>query len=529
LSATQSIFVGRQSQLETLREGLDEARAGRGRLILLAGEAGIGKTAVAREFAEQARQHGSLVLWGRCFEGEWQPPYGPWVEILGEIVRTGDGALLRQELGQAAPTLAQLVPDIRAVLPDIPDAPSLGPDEGRYRLYDATVRFLSCVAQRTPLILILEDLHWADRDSLQLLRYAARGLGHTHILMLGTYREPEVGVTTQHPLMQTLALVRREAGYQHVVMRGLAYAELTEYLAQAAGQALPQALVQAVYAETDGNPFYTCEIWLHLTEEAKILRRAGRWSTDSSIDELGIPEGVRQVVGRRLTRLSEEANAVLRVAASLGGEFDLAVIQDVLELPEATLLDSLDEALESGLLCVTGRLPPMYDFCHAIVQHTVYETLNPDRRVRIHRSIAQALEQKYAGDQLNHAAELAGHYYASRGLPEAEMGARYALTAAERAQANYAHAQAASFLCQARDLLPADQAPADQAPADRRRLRAEILCKLALAEANALMLEQARQSERGGYGIPDAGRVPGGSSPGAEGWRRRPRGLGATG
>jgi DNA-binding CsgD family transcriptional regulator len=479
----QNIFVGRQSELDTLREGLDEACAGRGSLILLAGEAGIGKTHLARAFAEHARQRGALVLWGRCFEGEWQPPYGPWATALDEIVRIGDVDLLRQELGPAAPTLAQLVPAIRALLPGIADAPSLSPDEGRYRVYDAAVRFLSRVAQRTPVVLVLDDLHWADSDSLQLLRYAARSVGRSRILILGTYRDPELGVTVEHPLMQTLALVRSETGYQDLRLGGLAYAELGDYLAQAAGQALPQVLVQAVYAATDGNPFYTNEVWRHLTEEAKVLHRAGRWSMDSSIDELGIPEGVRQVVGRRLTRLGGEANAILRVAAGLG-ECSLTVLQGVLGLAEDELLDGLDEALESGLLRVTESTPPLYDFCHGIVRHTVYETLNPDRRLRLHRRIAGTLERAYAGHAHEHAAEIAAQYYACRGLPEAGKGVRYALIAAEQARANYAHGQAAASLRQARDLAPVDQP----------KLRAQILCQLALAEADAMMLAAARRS-----------------------------------
>jgi DNA-binding CsgD family transcriptional regulator len=494
----QNIFVGRRSELDALREGLNEACAGRGSLILLVGEAGIGKTSLAREFAEHARQRGALALWGRCFEGEWQPPYGPWAKALDEIVRVGDTDLLCQELGPAAPTLAQLVPAIRALLPGISGAPSLSPDEGRYRVYDAAVRFLSRVAQRVPLVLVFDDLHWADSDSLQLLRYAARSVSRARILILGTYRDPEVGVTAEHPLMQTLALVRSETGYRDLRLTGLAYAELSDYLAQAAGQALPQLLVQAVYAETDGNPFYTHEVWRHLTEEAKVLHRAGRWSMDSSIDELGIPEGVRQVVGRRLTRLSDEANAILRVAAGLG-ECSLAVLQGVLGLPEDKLLDGLDETLESGLLRVAESTPPLYDFCHAIVRHTVYETLNPDRRLRLHRRIAGALEHVYAGHAHEHAAEIAAQYYASRGLPEAGKGVRYALIAAEQARANYAHAQAAASLHQARDLAPADQP----------KLKAQILCQLALAEADAMMLAAARRSlEEAAETLSSAGTAP---------------------
>ncbi|MCU0522798.1 MAG: AAA family ATPase, partial [Anaerolineae bacterium] len=483
------IFIGRRSELEALHRGLDQACAGKGSLALLVGEAGIGKTSVAREFAEHARQRGSTVLWGRCFEGDWQPPYGPWVEALSDIVRTSDGALLRRELGPVAPALAGLLPDIHALLPDLSDAPSLRPDEGRFRVYDAVVRFLSRVAARAPrvcagLVLILDDLHWADTDSLHLLRYTARAVANMHMFVVGTYREPEVGVTAQHPLMQTLALVRSEAGCQHLLLRGLEYPELTEYLTQAAGQALPQALVQAVYAETDGNPFYTHEIWQHLTEEAKILHRAGRWSTDSSIDELGIPEGVRQVVGRRLTRLSDETNAMLHVAAGLSGEFGLEILQSLIGLQEGDLLDCLDEALEGGVLRVVEDVPPRYDFRHAIVRHTVYGALNPDRRLRLHRRIAQEMERLYAGLERDHAAEIAAQYYAARGLPGAEKGVAYALMATQQARAAYAHARAAALLRQARDL----------APTEEHGLRAEILTQLALAEAEALMLDEAQVS-----------------------------------
>src|SRR5690606_1074137 len=211
----------------------------------------------------------------------------------------------------------------------------------------------------------------------------------------------------------------------------------TEYLIQAAGQTLPHALVQAVYAETNGNPFYTHEVWRHLTEEAKITHLTGRWSAESSIDDLGIPDGVRQVVGRRMTRLGEETNALLRVASGLSGEFGLEILQSLVDLPEDKLLDCLDEALQGGLLRVVHNTPPRYDFRHAIVRHTVYETLNPDRRRRLHRRIAEALERAYAGHEQEHAAELAAQYYASLGLFGAERGMPYALAAAKQARDSY--------------------------------------------------------------------------------------------
>jgi predicted ATPase len=254
-----------------------------------------------------------------------------------------------------------------------------------------------------------------------------------------------------------LAVLRRETGYARLALRGLGYGEVAEYLTRAAEREpgstvpFPQALAQTIYDETAGNPFVVHELFRHLVEEGKIVRRAGQWSSDFSMAELGIPEGVREVVGRRVARLSEATRNLLRLAAALNGGFEFRVAQALTELPEETLLDALDEALRAGLLCALGGTPPTYDFAHAIVRHTLYDALNPDRQARLHRRIAAALEQVYAGREREDAAELAAQYHASAALPGAAHGIPYALAAAEQARAGYASERAAAFLRMAHD------------------------------------------------------------------------------
>ncbi len=453
---------------------------------MLSGEAGIGKTRIAHELCIHAEATGTIHFSGCCFEGDWQPAYGPWVEAIGEYVRSSDPKKLKADLGPGIGPLARLVPQIRVIWPDTPETPPLSPDEERFRLYDAVVQFFLTVAQEKTILLVLDDLHWADRDSLRLLRHLARLAVRSRMLIVGAYRAQELEITASHPLADLLPVLKREADYQHIAVHGLAFDEVAAYLALNAGRPLPTALVQAIFDETGGNPFYVREVFRHLTEEGKILLRGGRWSTDLSIGELGIPEGVRQLIDRRLTRLSDETSRVLRQAAGFMGRFDFSMLQAVTDLPEDKLLDCIDESLRAGLLQAVDSPTPSYDFAHAIVRHTLREELNPDRRVRLHRRIAETMERVYAGREREHAAELAHQYLASAALPGASRGIGHALAAAEQARMAYAHSQAAAFLRMARDLAFESNAGD----------RAEILCKVALAEAEALMLEESCDSAR---------------------------------
>jgi DNA-binding CsgD family transcriptional regulator/tetratricopeptide (TPR) repeat protein len=477
-------FVGRDSDLQRLQATFDTASAGEGALVMLAGEPGIGKTRLVQEFAAIAGRQGARLLWGRCHEGEWTPPFGPWADALGEYVRGSDPDELRAACGAAAPVLARLIPDLRELLPGLPEAAPLGAEEERFRLYDAVSQFLRRSACDRPVVLVLDDLQWADQDSLSMLHHVARAAAQARLMIVGAYRDGDLD--RRHPLSGVLAMLRRDAGYLRISLKGLSESDVSVYLDGAAEQPLPEDLARAIHAETDGNPFFVREIVLHLLEEGRLSGARDEQAPGISIGEWGIPEGVRQVVGRRLSRLSAETNRVLSLAAAFSGGFSFRVLQMLSDLPEEVLLDCIDDALGAQLIRpVEGRAGlELYEFSHAIIRDTLYDEMSPSRRMRLHRRVADALTRVHAGHERDHAAEIAAQYYASATLPEAEGGIPFALAAAEQARAASAHERVVTFLRIAREL-------AIDAPLGRQ---AGILSRLAVAEAEALMLDDGRQT-----------------------------------
>lgn len=482
--ASASDFVGREPELQALAARFARAAAGRGACVMLVGEAGIGKTRLAREFAEMVRSRGALVLIGRCFEGDWQPPYGPWLEALNDYVRMREPSELRRELGAGAPSIAQLIPEVRNKLPETPAPPALSPDDQRFRLYDAVTRFLLAVSAQRPVVLLLDDLHWADPDSLRVVCHVARFISQARVLLLGAYRDPELGLSEDHPLIAALASLRREVDYERIPVRGFTRDELSRFLAQTAGSAVSSTALEFIERETSGNPFYACEVLCRLAEQDPELARNPARSDAMDMARVGVPEGVLNMVGRRVARLSPNTRTLLSEASGFTGGFSFAALEHLIGLGENELLDCIDDALEAGLIRASGEIQPRYEFSHAIVRHALYDGLNLDRRARLHRRIALALERTYAGRELEIAQELAAQYHASAAVPGANKGLRYALAAADQARTAFAHERAATFLRMAYDL-------ADGAPA---RDRADILGRLAVAEAEAVRLEDAGAS-----------------------------------
>jgi hypothetical protein len=478
--AGKTPFVGRGDELRRLGEALEQAATGSGGLVLAVGDPGIGKTRTLEEFAAQARSRGARVLWGRCCEGEGTLPYAPFAEALEEYWRRADPDELRKDLGPYSAAMEAIAPTLRARLPDLPELPRLEPDAERTRLFDALTQFLLATAQRVPVVFVLDDLHWADGATIALLRYVARFAGKGRLLLLGAYRDVELD--RQHPLADALVALKREVEYERIPLKGLAPTQVGELLEAIAAHEVPAAFAEAMSAETEGNPFFIREILLHLVEEGKLYRAEGRWTTDlPSVEELGIPEGVRQVIGRRLSRLSVEANRLLTAASGCDGAFEFPVVVSVGELDEKSGLDALDEALDAALLRPAGDAHT-YDFTHALVRHTLYAEMNPARQVRLHRLLAEEMERGHGEAGGTHAGEIARQYQRSAVLPGAERGVPYALEAAARAERAAAHEEVASFLRVALDLLP---------QRDPRRPR--ILARLGLALAWSLASEEAAE------------------------------------
>ncbi|MCA1846044.1 MAG: AAA family ATPase, partial [Actinobacteria bacterium] len=454
------IFVGRDAELEQLQQLWKEASAGERRVALLAGEPGVGKTRLGAELAIRVHEEGGVVLVGRCDE-DLGVPYQPFVEALRHFVDHTPPPDLRERLGRYGGELARLVPELSKRAPDLPPPLQSDPETERYRLFDAVAAWLSAASSEDPILLVLDDLQWAAKPTLLLLRHVVRASEPARLLILGTYRDTEL--THDHPLVELVADLRRDGGLERLPLSGLDDLAVAAIVEQAAGHVLDEhgaALARAIYQETEGNPFFVREVLRHLVETKAVEREAGAWASRVPIEELGIPEGVRDVVGRRLSRLSQVANETLRLAAVVGAEFDVELVGAAGELAETELLGTLDEAVEARL--VSEVTPSRFRFSHALVRTTLYESLTGARKVALHRHVAEAIENAYAGAVDDHLPALAHHWSrASAPAADTARAVDYALRAGDRALAQLANDEAVVYYHQALELLDASQRPDD--------------------------------------------------------------------
>jgi predicted ATPase len=474
-------FVGREAELAALTVDLDAAVAGRGGVVLLAGEPGIGKTRLAEELAGQATARGGLVLWGRCWEGEGAPAFWPWVQIVRAYVQAADPAALRHEMGAGAADIAQLLPAVRERLPDLPPPPPTEPEAARFRLFDSLSGFLRAAAARRPLVLVLDDLHWADAPSLALLRFVGRELEDAGPLVLGIYRHTEV--ERGHPLPGTLADLTRGQHRRRLLLGGLDQREVASFVTAVAGVTPAPELAAALHQQTDGNPFF-------VTEVVRLLVSQGRLDhaeTDPLPLAGGLPEGVKAVVAERLGRLSGDCRGLLEVAAVGGRDFELRVLQMASGLDADRLLGLLEEA---ETVRVVGAVPGglgRWRFSHALVREVLYEGLPAARRVRLHGRVGRTLEAVYAADPGPHLAELA-HHFVEAAPASQELVARAVQTATlagRRALDLLAWEEAAELFGRALAALELDERPDPQQ-------RCELLLALGEAKMAASEMPAAR-------------------------------------
>ncbi|MDQ3946011.1 MAG: AAA family ATPase, partial [Actinomycetota bacterium] len=448
------IFVGRDGELERLGQLWKEAVAGERRVALLAGEPGVGKTRLAAELAGQVHEEGAVVLAGRCDE-DLGVPYQPFVEALRHYVDQTRSEDTAERFGRYGGELVRLVPELAARVRELPPPLASDPETERYRLFDAVGGWLAAMATDQPVLVVLDDLQWAAKPTLLLLRHVTRSPEVKGLLILGTYRDTDIG--PDHPLAEVFADMRRQGGVDRVSLLGLDRSGVSAYMEKAAGHTLDDDdldVARAVYDETEGNPFFVREVFRHLVETGAIERQGGRWTIRLPLDQLGIPESVRDVVGRRLSRLSDEANRVLRVAAVVGPEFDLSIAQMVAGVDENAVLSSVEEATRARLVIESANTANRYRFAHALVRDTLYGELSASRRVSLHRQVAQAIETVHATRLDDHLPALA-HHWARASAPAADTikAVDYATRAGDRALAQLAHDEAAAYYLQALDLL----------------------------------------------------------------------------
>ena len=449
LGVTTVGYVGRAPLLERLSAAWSAVAAGRSAALLLGGEPGIGKTRTAAEVARIAHREGALVLYGRC-EEDLGLPYQPFVEALDHHTRHSS----RPVLGRLPGELVRLLPDLGERVPDLPASVASDPRTEEHRLLAAVASWLSEASAQSGLVLVLDDLHWATRGTLTMLEHAVREATATdgpRLLVVGTFRDSDLH--PEHPFSLLLGDLAPVAGVERIALSGLSDADIARFLEEAAGHELNEGgrqLAALLRVETEGNPFFLGEVVRHLVETGAVRRDGDRWSVPD-VDSVAVPEGVRDVVLRRLSRLGEATRQVLTVAAVIGRDIDVDVLCAVADHPEDTIIDALDDALRARLVEEIGA--DHYRFSHALLKTVLGDQLSATRRRRVHRRAAVALEKIRPHD----VSALAHHFIA--GGPDhgdTRQAVRYSLAAGDRALAARAVSEAESYYRTALDLLNDD-------------------------------------------------------------------------
>ncbi|MEO6859651.1 MAG: AAA family ATPase [Solirubrobacteraceae bacterium] len=464
-------MIGRVTEISGLERWLTRdttpagAAASSERVLLLSGDPGVGKTRLLAEIGSRAHAAGTLVLAGRAPE-ETLVPFQPFLEALGHYVSEAPLDELRMSTRGHGAELSLLVPQLRRRLPELPDPEPGSAETERYRLFEAVVGLLAEVSAQRPVLIVLDDLHWADRPTLMLLRHLARAPQASGLSILGAYRGSE---RSSEGFSSALTSLRHDRLLQTMEVAGLPERDAARLIVRRLGQSPAEDFIHALYAETDGNPFFIEEIIRHLRDAG--VQPMGARAAD--LAWAGVPEDVRDIISRRLERLSSDALESLRVASVIGRDFDAGLLEHVVGLDDDRFLAGLEESLEAGLIDEAPGLRGSYVFAHALIRETLYEGMSRPRRARLHRRVGLALE---ASGPQRHVNALAHHFIQAAEAEDADRAVRYALQASEEATQMLAHEQAAEHYSGAIDVLERFQ------PEDRRQR-----CGLLLALGEALV------------------------------------------
>ena len=437
-------FVGRSRELATLRALLPDAASEGGRVALLSGESGSGKSRLVRELAEEAASDGVLVLYGAC-DAVVGTPYEAFVSALEQLARLSEPHALRADLGTGGGELVRLLPDLAQRLGGLSEPVPGDPDTERHRLHAAVGDLLANVSRRQAVLLLIEDLHWADSSTLLLVRHLARAPGNARMLLLATFRDTEADMPDE--LSELLIGLRRVEGVERLGLAGLSDEEVAEFVRQAAGGDLEPAvaeLAREISELTDGNAFLMIELWRALTESDAVEVVSGIARLAQSVPALVSPESVRDVVSERVSRLASSTTEVLELAAVAGPAFNVDVVRRATGLEERSLLEALDEGARSGIVEEVPATGPAYRFTHELVRRALYDRLSALRRAELHLQVGTALEEGLGAAPTRGLAEVAHHLAAAGALGDAGRAVAYNLRAARAAMAALAFDQAAA-------------------------------------------------------------------------------------
>ena len=461
-SAAREIqLIDRVEEIRLLREAVDRAVRGEGGVVLLHGEAGIGKTRLTRELGAYARLRGMQVLYGRCpalFRMDGVPPYVLWSEVIRDYLQVCVPEQLHKVIGYYPGEVCKLVPEIKQRLGTVPQSPSISPEQDRDRLFEAVSQFVINISKEVPLLIVLDDLQWTDQTSLLLLHYLARGIYGQPLLLLGAYRDTDVD--EKHPLSPVLEELNRERLLQSAPLKRMSFNDVSEMIRQILEEEdVSKEFCELIYNKTMGNPFFAEEVIKSLKEEEVIYREKSKWKI-REVSKIEFPETVKSVIKARIGRLDEETQHVLTMASFVGNDFSFEALCAVAGFEEDKLLGLMEKMLKTGLVkerVIRGQ--GVYSFADVIVRDVVHEEISLVRHMKLHGVVGSALEKAYAKKIDEHLGELAYHFLEGGDKDKAHA---YFTKAGEKAQKIYAIDEAFSSFQRALELLEEKEGNVEQ-------------------------------------------------------------------
>ena len=451
-----SSLVGRDKEYAQLIRHLEAASQGRGQLVIIDGEVGIGKTRLVQELLDRAESDFHLLI-GRCYESEMALPYQPLVEALRGYLPTLD--LNRLQVSSLwLREVSKLVPELSETLPDLPNSVPLSADTERSRLFEGVVQFLVALSRHRPLIIFVDDLHWADQATLALLQYLARHVARERILLIGAYRTEDLN----EPLANTMRSLKQDGLLSRITLRRLTLEEVTTLIREMAGmESGGEKFSRRLYQETEGNPFFISEVIRSLFEQGILYRDERGWSTDlkdfaTSYAQIPIPPSVRDVILARLNRLDEVSHQVLETAAVFRQQFYFVTVTRACDKSEDEALDAFDKLLRAQLIkeVEVGIQGSSYDFNHDKIREVTYQQMSGARRQQVHRRVGEALEIEYRHRLDEVVSRLAYHFTAGG---DREKALRYSIRAGDRARELYANEEAIAYYQRALELAESEE------------------------------------------------------------------------